>query len=712
MKKIESLAPVAMKPITVPRTSSNVTEDFLKNVSQGNFTTSGAYPKVQIPTPQADTWIKFPAMTGAWVSATPATQEQVQAQQKPVSNVADALDPVKIAKNEVNKSYGSFLKDLNTRDAELGKNIWNAFNSWDEAKDYNDLNNTLKSADLALSQMNSANASQKYDSLMSEIWGNIIKKRLVNEYLQTKWFDPTTKTLQTFQVFDTKAKTTPTPTQAPVWTAPAQTWASTSTSQSTQSSVSTSGTPAWTTSYEQGVLAIADYEARAKAENDAFMKLASKYQLDPAQIGASLAQDRDAYIRQVENDTQKNLKNYDTMMLWYRSNEQATEEILARSRDLALEAARLKNDKDVLEKEQYYNEMIRSKKIQKLRQMNQSILDQQRAMALWGAQGERFGTWSVKYFSDAVKESDMAMNSLEDSIIDSVWYKTRDLANLRKEYNNATAKIENDFATGVLASKKDSMDKINSIILSKWKTSAEARDLIYQERKKTYDKIAEMSEKAFNQYMDIGKEMRARTAEVASTALQAQQVLNEQKQFEMKLGEEQVKKMQDQLSSSITKPLKWTYNDWDLWVLKWITSLTWPALDALESAWLSVKDWWAFQNGELPPTNNQLEWARDVIKMAKELITHPWFEASVWLSSITPTIPGWDAASWLKLYKTFTDTIALSNLEKLKWPMSDKDIEFLRNTGVAVDPTVDEQYFKDKINELIQRLDEKVINKK
>lgn len=66
-------------------------------------------------------------------------------------------------------------------------------------------------------------------------------------------------------------------------------------------------------------------------------------------------------------------------------------------------------------------------------------------------------------------------------------------------------------------------------------------------------------------------------------------------------------------------------------------------------------------------------------------------------------IPGTEAAGFIAKFNTFKDSLALPNLDKMKGAMSDKDIQFLRNTASSLSLDMNEETF----NETLDALDKK-----
>lgn len=147
---------------------------------------------------------------------------------------------------------------------------------------------------------------------------------------------------------------------------------------------------------------------------------------------------------------------------------------------------------------------------------------------------------------------------------------------------------------------------------------------------------------------------------------------------------------------------KRTYNDNDIALLWSVTKLDKQGKDTLRANWFTEKDWAEFNAWMLPATTQQKKEASDIIDRINELENHPWFESATWFASWQPgfTMPGTDKYDFKKKFESFRDKLVLPNLWKLKWPMSDKDVAFLRNTATSLDTWMSEDEFKSELNKL------------
>ena len=74
--------------------------------------------------------------------------------------------------------------------------------------------------------------------------------------------------------------------------------------------------------------------------------------------------------------------------------------------------------------------------------------------------------------------------------------------------------------------------------------------------------------------------------------------------------------------------------------------------------------------------------------------------ASSWLSKI----PGTAAYSFGRSFEQLRDLLALGNIDKLKGAMSDKDIQFLRNSATKLSLGLSEEDFKTELNNIKTKL--------
>lgn len=158
-------------------------------------------------------------------------------------------------------------------------------------------------------------------------------------------------------------------------------------------------------------------------------------------------------------------------------------------------------------------------------------------------------------------------------------------------------------------------------------------------------------------------------------------------------------------------PLAWwgkkDYTDNDIALLSSVAKLDKQWREVLKENWYTEQEWANFNAWLLPPTTSQKTEANKVIWLVNKLASHPWLNNAVWYKwpiwSFT-TIAGTDKADFEALFNTLVDSLAASNLDKIKWAMSDKDIEFLRNiekNGLNYDSS--QKQFKEQLNEIAQR---------
>lgn len=152
-----------------------------------------------------------------------------------------------------------------------------------------------------------------------------------------------------------------------------------------------------------------------------------------------------------------------------------------------------------------------------------------------------------------------------------------------------------------------------------------------------------------------------------------------------------------------TQPTQKQYTDNDIALLSSVTKLDKQWREVLKENWYTEQDWAKFNAWLLPPTQSQKTQTQEVLDLLNKLEKSPWLNNAVWYKwpiwSFT-TIAWTDKADFEALYNTFRDTLAFANLDKMKGAMSDKDIEFLRNTAWAINLDMSEKTFKKNLADI------------
>ena len=155
-------------------------------------------------------------------------------------------------------------------------------------------------------------------------------------------------------------------------------------------------------------------------------------------------------------------------------------------------------------------------------------------------------------------------------------------------------------------------------------------------------------------------------------------------------------------------PLSWTtwstwtkqYTDAQLWLLSTIDNLTPTNSKALKDAGLTSEDYWLFKNWWLKPTSSQMAGAKSMVDKIDTLLNHSNLSDAVWAFDVkTPTIY-WKTNDFINKYNAFVANLAKDNLGVLKWPMSDKDVQFIKEMSTELNMNTDEQTFKDNLEKL------------
>ena len=149
-----------------------------------------------------------------------------------------------------------------------------------------------------------------------------------------------------------------------------------------------------------------------------------------------------------------------------------------------------------------------------------------------------------------------------------------------------------------------------------------------------------------------------------------------------------------------TKKTSTWYTDAQLWVLSSIESLTPTNLKAIKEAWLTVEDFGLFKNWWLKPTSSQVASANTMVTKIDDLINHPNLYDAVWAyDTITPTL-SWKTNDFKNKFNAFIANLAKDNLGQLKWPMSDKDVQFIKDMSSVLNTNTDEDSFIANLKEL------------
>ena len=145
------------------------------------------------------------------------------------------------------------------------------------------------------------------------------------------------------------------------------------------------------------------------------------------------------------------------------------------------------------------------------------------------------------------------------------------------------------------------------------------------------------------------------------------------------------------------------YTDAQLGVMASIDSITPTALKALKEAGLTTSDYGVFKNGGLPPTSSQVASAKSMVDKIDTLLNHSNLTDAVWpFDAATPVFSG-KTNDFINKFNSFVANLAKDNLGVLKWPMSDKDVQFVKDMSTTLNRNSDEQSFIDNLNKLKQK---------
>lgn len=146
-------------------------------------------------------------------------------------------------------------------------------------------------------------------------------------------------------------------------------------------------------------------------------------------------------------------------------------------------------------------------------------------------------------------------------------------------------------------------------------------------------------------------------------------------------------------------------NDNDIALLGSVEKLDKQGKETLKENGYTEQDWANFKAGLLPPTSNQKKQASDVVKQIEDMLAWDALSDAVGMAKTPWAIPWTQRKDFEAKFATFRDSLALSNIDKLKWAMSDKDIEFLRNTASSLNLDMSEAEFIKQLNAVKQKYD-------
>lgn len=183
---------------------------------------------------------------------------------------------------------------------------------------------------------------------------------------------------------------------------------------------------------------------------------------------------------------------------------------------------------------------------------------------------------------------------------------------------------------------------------------------------------------------------------------------------------------QEQKIATVVKMYHNEWGNWSLiaWLNNWVVNITtntslqplfdkymkdWSIPSEKELKWLWLTYWQFIQQAGQSKSwvlPQQATLANDILTAINWLEKSPWLSWAVW-ASLQKAIPFVDwpipwtaAADFVAKFNSFRDNLALANIDKLKGAMSDKDLEFLRNTATALNLSMSEDEFKRNLKAL------------
>ena len=137
--------------------------------------------------------------------------------------------------------------------------------------------------------------------------------------------------------------------------------------------------------------------------------------------------------------------------------------------------------------------------------------------------------------------------------------------------------------------------------------------------------------------------------------------------------------------------------------LAWDMTNTAEAKKTLKENGLTTQDLARFKAGTIPATAGQKTQAINVVNQINDMLVWDSLSDAVGTAKTPWFIPWTQRKDFEAKFASFRDNLALSNIDKLKWAMSDKDIEFLRNTASSLNLDMSEPEFIKQLNGIKQK---------
>lgn len=142
------------------------------------------------------------------------------------------------------------------------------------------------------------------------------------------------------------------------------------------------------------------------------------------------------------------------------------------------------------------------------------------------------------------------------------------------------------------------------------------------------------------------------------------------------------------------------FTDSDIAILWSVTKLDKQWKSTLADNWLTERDLANFNAWLLPPTAKQKQESQTIVNKVDDILAWDWSDAVGIAKSMIFT-GAWSDRKVTELkVQALKDLLAMANLDKIKGAMSDKDIEFLRNTATYLSTDLSETEFEKTLTEI------------
>ena len=160
-----------------------------------------------------------------------------------------------------------------------------------------------------------------------------------------------------------------------------------------------------------------------------------------------------------------------------------------------------------------------------------------------------------------------------------------------------------------------------------------------------------------------------------------------------------VKRRKEAANLLVTPTISWTqYSDQQINELAYLTELQEKnpsqAAKDMKELWLTPTDIANYKAWNMPLTEKQKQSSINVMEDIKDLVTNYDWNDATWVHFGMPVIAWTDRADTLQKIWQIVAKMTLPNLWSLKWPMSDKDLDFITKASSNLSEKLSDKQFE------------------